>query len=247
MGNVCRRCPDRQRECAGVMKAKRTVLVYVAVSVLIVAFSGILGWQIGSRSESPQAVPPPTRFIPDSVPVVAFLGDSYSKGIGASTNGKRWTTLVSAAMGWSELNLAEGGSGYTTSYLGQKTDYAIKLDVIAAAQPDIVVVSGGRNDYEAGTAGVTGAVAVSLFEAVKAAAPNTKVIVTSPIWDSTEPPADFATLIDGVKAATAKAEARYLDIGEPLADHPDMMDPDGLHPNDAGHRTIAGAVLGVLE
>ncbi|WP_179272190.1 SGNH/GDSL hydrolase family protein [Rhodococcus sp. 05-2254-6] len=228
------------------MRAKSTVLVYVAVSVLIVAFSGILGWQIGSRSEPPQSAPPPTRFIPDSVPVVVFLGDSYSKGIGASTNGKRWTTLVSAAMGWSELNLAEGGSGYTTTYLGQKTDYAIKLDVVAAAQPDIVVVSGGRNDYEAGTSSVTGAVALSLFEAIKAAAPNTEVIVTSPIWDSTEPPADFATLIDGVKAATASAVARYLDIGEPLADHPDMIDPDGLHPNDAGHRIIAGAVVSVL-
>ena len=225
------------------MKVRRTVLVSIAVSVLIVAFSGIVGWQIGSRSEVPQATAPPVPPIPDSVPVVAFLGDSYSKGIGASTNGKRWTTLLSAAMGWSELNLAEGGSGYTTSYLGQKTDYAIKLDVIAATQPDIVVVSGGRNDYEAGTASITGAVASSLFEAIKAAAPNTQLVVTSPIWDATEPPAEFATLIDGVKAAASSAGARYLDIGEPLADHPEWIDPDGLHPNDAGHRTIAGAVL----
>ena len=228
------------------MTASRTVLVSIVVSVLVVAFSGIVGWQIGSRSETPSASPPLTPFIPESVPVVVFLGDSYSKGIGASTNGKRWTTLVSAAMGWSELNLAEGGSGYTTSYLGQKTDYAIKLDIVAAAQPDILVVSGGRNDYEAGTSSITGAVAVSLFQAIKAAAPNTEVIVTSPIWDSTVPPADFATLIDGVKTATESAGARYLDIGEPLADHPDMIDPDGLHPNDAGHRTIAGAVIDVL-
>ncbi|MDJ0467304.1 SGNH/GDSL hydrolase family protein [Rhodococcoides fascians] len=119
---------------------------------------------------------------------MAFLGDSYSKGIGASSNGKRWTTLVSAAMEWSELNLAEGGSGYTTTYLGQKTDYSIKLDVIAAAQPDIVVVSGGRNDYEAGTSTIVGAVAASLFESIKSTAPNADLIVTSPIWDSTNPP-----------------------------------------------------------
>ena len=144
------------------MTARRTVLISIAVSVLVVAFSGIVGWQIGSRSEASQAAAP-ARSIPDSVPVVAFLGDSYSKGIGASSNGKRWTTLVSAAMGWSELNLAEGGSGYTTTYLGQKTDYSIKLEVIAAAQPDIVVVSGGRNDYEAGTSAVVGAIAASLF------------------------------------------------------------------------------------
>ncbi|MBY4225573.1 SGNH/GDSL hydrolase family protein [Rhodococcus fascians] len=228
------------------MTTRRTVFISIAVSVLVVAFSGFVGWQIGSRSEAPQAATPPPVSIPDSVPVVAFLGDSYSKGIGASSNGRRWTTLVSAAMGWSELNLAEDGSGYTTTYLGQKTDYGIKLDVLAAAQPDIVVVSGGRNDYEAGTASVTGAVASSLFAAIKAAAPNTEVIVTSPIWDSTEPPADFPTLIDGVKAATASAEARYLDIGEPLADHPGMIDPDGLHPNNGGYRAIASAVVKAL-
>ncbi|QII08110.1 SGNH/GDSL hydrolase family protein [Rhodococcoides fascians A25f] len=230
------------------MRARRTVLVYLAVSVLFVAFSGIVGWQVGTRSQPQQAepAPPPARFIPDSVPVVAFLGDSYSKGIGASTNGKRWTTLVSAAMGWSELNLAEGGSGYTTTYLGQKTDYSIKLDVIAAAQPDIVVVSGGRNDYEAGTSSVTGAVALSLFEAIKVAAPYAELMVTSPIWDSTEPPAEFTTLIDGVETAAERADVRYLDIDEPLADHPNMIAPDGLHPNNVGHREIAKVVVNGL-
>lgn len=229
------------------MTARRRIFVYLAISALVVAFSGVVGWQIGSRSDIPQAAPPDTPSVPESVPVVAFLGDSYSKGIGASTNGKRWTTLVSAAMGWSELNLAEGGSGYTTTYLGQKTDYSIKLDVITAAQPDIVVVSGGRNDYEAGAASITGAVALSLFEAIKAVAPNTQVIVTNPIWDSTEPPADFATLIDGVEAAASNAGTLYLDIGEPLADHPEWIDPDGLHPNDAGHWAIAQVMSSELR
>lgn len=178
---------------------------------------------------------------------MAFLGDSYSKGLGASSNGKRWTTLVSAAMGWSELNLAEGGSGYTTTYLGQKTDYSIKLDVIAAADPDLVVVSGGRNDYEAGTSAVVGAVAASLFESIKSRAPNAELIVTSPIWDSTEAPPDFAILGNDLHAAAMSADARYLQIGEPLADHPEMMDHDGLHPNDLGHRSVAEAAVQAIN
>lgn len=222
------------------------MVVYAAVSILIVAFSGVVGWQIGSRTEAPDNERP-ARVIPTSVPVVAFLGDSYSKGIGASTSGSRWTTLVSASMGWSELNLAEGGSGYTTTYLGQKTDYGIKLDVIAAAQPDIVVVSGGRNDYEAGTSSITRAVAASLYSAIKSAAPEAELVVTRPIWDSTRPPAEFATLGDGVHEAARTAGARYLDIGEPLTDRPEMIDPDGLHPNDAGHRAIAEAVVRAID
>lgn len=228
------------------MRGRAALVVYAAVSILVVAFSGVVGWQIGSRTEAP-GTERAVRVIPNSVPVVAFLGDSYSQGIGASTSGSRWTTLVSASMGWSELNLAEGGSGYTTTYLGQKTDYAIKLDVIAAAQPDIVVVSGGRNDYEAGTSSVTGAVAASLFAAIRSVAQNAELVVTRPIWDSTRPPAEFATLVDGVQGAASNAGARYLDISEPLIDRPEMIDPDGLHPNDAGHRAIAEAVVRAID
>ena len=230
------------------MKRHLTTVVFALVSMLVVALSGFVGWQIGSSSDTSDAQPSSSSIqIPDSVPVVAFLGDSYSKGIGASTIGKRWTTLVSAAMGWSELNLAEGGSGYTTTYMGQKTDYSIKLEVIAAAQPDIVVVSGGRNDYEAGTSAVAGTVAASLFVAIKAKAPDAQLIVTNPIWDSTDPPAGFALLSEGLRTATASAGARYLEIGEPLAHQAGLIDPDGVHPNNIGHRAIANAVVNAVN
>lgn len=226
------------------MKRHLTTVFFALVSMLVVALSGLVGWQIGSSSAPSHALPSTSsRTIPDSVPVVAFMGDSYTKGIGASSNGKRWTTLVSAAMGWSELNLAEGGSGYATTYLGQKTDYSIKLDVIAAAQPDIVVVSGGRNDYEAGTSPVVGVTAASLFESIKTLVPNAELIVTSPIWDSSMAPPDFATLVEAVKAAANSADARHIALDEPLAQHPWLLDLDGLHPNDAGYRVIAETVV----
>lgn len=228
------------------------VFVLSAVSILVVAACGAVGWHMGVRTgdTAPAAgeasVSEAVQNMPDSVPVVMFLGDSYSKGIGASGNGKRWTTLASAAMGWSEINVAEGGSGYTTRYLGQPTDYGIKLDVVAAAKPDIAIVSGGRNDYEAGAATVTGAAAASLLAAIESAAPDARLIVTSPIWDAGTPPADFAVLIEGVKKAASDAGAEYVDIGEPLAGHQEMMDTDELHPNDAGHRAIAMAVVDAI-
>ncbi len=79
--------------------------------------------------------------------------------------------------------------------------------MVGATQPDIVVVFGGHNDYDADTSSVFGAVASSQFEAIKAAAPNAEVTVVSPIWVSTQPTADFATLIDEMKVATATASA----------------------------------------
>jgi hypothetical protein len=34
-----------------------------------------------------------------------------------------------------------------------------------------------------------------------------------------------------------------LDLGQPLLGRPDFVVSDGVHPNDNGHRTIAGAFI----
>lgn len=101
----------------------------------------------------------------------------------------------------------------------------------------------GRNDYEACTAAVAGAVAAPLFNSKKSLAPNAELIATSPIWDSTDPPQEFALLLEDIETATAEAGACYLDLGEPLAGRRSMIDDDGLHPNDSGHRAIAQSTV----
>lgn len=228
--------PDRERT-----RHRGRVLAAVLASVVVIVISGVVGWKIGTNREADLVAAGPK--IPASVPVVVFLGDSYSSGTGASSIGTRWSTLVSASLGWSEINASSPGMGYTTNYQGQATNYDTKVDVVAAAQPDIVVISGGRNDFGAGTSTMVSTAAESLYDVVKASAPEAEILVISPIWDSTTPPPDFSAMVDAVRQSTESAGTEYLDIGEPLGNHPEMIDSDGLHPNDLGHRAIAERVV----
>lgn len=221
------------------------VLLAVLASVLVIVASGVVGWRLGSASGARVDDAAPT--IPDSVPVVVFLGDSYSEGVGASTFGKRWTTLASAALGWSEINASAAGMGYTTSYEGQPTDYSTRVDVVAAARPDIVVISGGRNDLQAGSPTDVRSAAATLFARVEAAAPAARVLVVGPLWDSSTPPAAFADLRSSVRQAAMDANVENLDIGQPLAGDDSLIASDHLHPSDLGHRAIAETVVMALH
>ncbi|WP_037184421.1 SGNH/GDSL hydrolase family protein [Rhodococcoides fascians] len=230
-------------------RRRPSVVACVLVSLLVLIVSGIAGWSIGSMYEHLGQGNGPSAGVPDvptSVPVVAFIGDSYGQGIGASSAGTRWTTLASAALGWSEMNLAVGGTGYTTSYLGQPTDYATKVESVRAAQPDIIVVSGGRNDHLTSGPPEIGMAAAALYGQLRSAAPDAELVVVSPIWEATDIPAEFAAIIDSIRRAAEGASVKYLDIGEPLSGHPDLVVADGLHPNDAGHHKIAEHVVAVV-
>ncbi|WP_037158573.1 SGNH/GDSL hydrolase family protein [Rhodococcoides fascians] len=230
-------------------RRRPSVVAFVLVSLLVLIVSGIAGWSIGSMSEHLGQGNGPSAGVPDvptSVPVVAFIGDSYSQGIGASSAGTRWTTLASAALGWSEMNLAVGGTGYTTSYLGQPTDYATKVESVRAAQPDIIVVSGGRNDYLTSSPPEIGTAAAALYGQLRSTVPDAELVVVTPIWEATDIPAEFTEIIDSIRRAAEGASVKYLDIGEPLSGHPDLVVADGLHPNDAGHHKIAEHVVAVV-
>lgn len=171
--------------------------------------------------------------------MVAFIGDSYTSGTGAGNPVNRWTTKLSVAQDWAETNLGKGGTGYFNS--GTTTNFAGSIPAAVAAKPSIVIVSGGRNDVGYGASRFTPAVA-EFFPALRAALPNAKIIVTSPIYDDDAGPAAVADLAAAIKANAEKSGAAYVDIGEPLLGHPEFVAADGIHPNDAGHAAIEAAV-----
>src|SRR6476619_4329143 len=80
-----------------------------------------------------------------------FIGDGFTLGTGASDNTKRWSTIVSKAEGWHQVNLAHGGTGYvksSTSGCDNKgcPNFAGMVQEAAATQPGRVVVAGGLSD-----------------------------------------------------------------------------------------------------
>ena len=177
-----------------------------------------------------------------ALPVVAFLGDDFTGGAGATSNALRWTSLVAADLGWTEKNFGFGGTGYSTGgTLAGGAPYTARIAALAATAPSIVIVAGGRFDIESPNgptkikAGVT-----ATFTALRAALPNATIIAESPLWPLTKTPATLALVATDVKAAVAAVHGRYLDIGQPLFGLPADVGPHSL-PNDAGYAVLAKA------
>ena len=173
--------------------------------------------------------------------VVAFLGDSYAFGTGASTQSKRWADLVSLKQGWVEKNLSDNSTSYSTAGEPGGTSYSSRLTAVVATGAQIVVVSGGRNDVGVAATQFSADVRAT-FAGIHAGLPRARIIVVSPTWGNDPAPARLTDLISIVKAEAERAGATYLDIGEPMLGQSSMVGVDGWHPNDAGYAAIAAAV-----
>jgi lysophospholipase L1-like esterase len=173
--------------------------------------------------------------------VVAFLGDSYAFGTGASTQSKRWADLVSLKQGWVEKNLSDNTTSYSTAGAPGGTSYQAQLGAVVATGAQIVVVSGGRNDVGVAATQFSADVRAT-FAGIHAGLPRARIIVVSPTWGNDPAPQRLTDLISIVKAEAERAGATYLDIGEPMFGQSSMVGADGWHPNDAGYAAIAAAV-----
>lgn len=174
--------------------------------------------------------------------VVAFIGDSYTVGAGASSPAHRWSSLVAQHFGWVETNLGVGGTGYAASppYLG-------RVGVAAAVHPAAVVVSGGFNDL---VHGVTGPAfqqaAFATFAALRRALPHARIVAIRPFYPAGPSVPAVAAFAAYVRQAVVAVGGVYLDIGSPLRGKQAAMAPDQVHPNDVGYQLLAQAIEGAV-
>lgn len=219
------------------------------LAVLGVLLAGVLVWMgvFASASRTvPPWTPPPEAASPSATaaaaPVAVFLGDSYTAGAGS--DGVGWTTIVAREQGWVEMNLARGGTGFlaTSGPEGCGLAYCPSIPemvtVAAELEPDVVVVSAGRND---GTADNAAAIA-DTFTALRGALPGTRIIAVAPLWDDTGYPGFLVTMGATIRDAVEGVGGEYLGVGTPLEGRPELVDTDGVHPNAAGHAAIGAAV-----
>lgn len=184
---------------------------------------------------------------PGSYPTVAFIGDSYTWGSGASTVDKRWTSLVAARMGWLEFNVGEGGTGYLKTFENRPNYYG-QLDEITALRPDIVVVAGGQNDQDTLTAK-----SPELFAAVshfyvqlRSRLPRARIIGLGPSFPDALTPERFE-FDRVVRDAVRAVGGQFISLIRPTpVIDPAMLEPDRVHVGDAGHAAIADRVLANL-
>jgi lysophospholipase L1-like esterase len=200
---------------------------------------------IGSTSTStgtitePSLGVDPTSAVAGPPPVIAYLGDDWTSGDGASAKSLRFTTLLTEQLHADERNFGVAGTGYAKSSPDGGT-YSSRVNAVVAADPQIVIVSGGRND-QSDDAQTAGAAAKALFAKLRAKLPNAVLIGVAPFWGDSDLPPEMVSLATAVNKGVTDAGGSYIDIEDPIHGHPNFM-ADDADPNDKGYAAIADAL-----
>jgi hypothetical protein len=184
---------------------------------------------------------------------VAVVGDSYTTGtdeggLGLSAwTALAWHTLAARGVRIAADVAAEGRAGY-----GVRGDHgSIFQDLTArAVKPadGLVVFFGSRND-EGVDPGLLAGKARDTFDLARVLAPSAKFLVIGPPWPTADVPWQVLQVRDVLNSAARAAGATFVDpIGDRwFVDLPDLIGPDGVHPNDAGHQYLADKIAPLIR
>lgn len=215
-----------------------------------------LGMILAAVSAQPQSVAVaekswPTVAARSDPPVAVFIGDSYSVGVGATENSKRWTTLLSAAEGWQEVNIARGGTGYLTTAglagCGRQFcgNYQASVKEAIENRPDIAVVAGGQNDQLQDPVAERGAIA-KVYQTLRAGLPDAQIIAVGPSSPDAKPGRNIVAIDADVEAAAREAGALYVSLLNPPVVQSNMVLADKTHVDNAGHAAIEQRVAAAI-
>jgi len=174
---------------------------------------------------------------------VAFLGDSFSAGVGANP-GEGYVDLIAAATRWTPDVFAQGGTGYTNPGQAEQSEaiYADRVPDVVAATPGLVIVQGSTNDHDAEEAEEA---AAETLGALRQALPDARIIVLGP----TDTPVGATTpdVRDAIARAAATYDLPFVDAWDWLApDDARLWIEDGAHPSPTGHEVLADRLVHAL-
>jgi len=179
--------------------------------------------------------------------LVAFYGDSYTLGTGASDPSQRWSTRICDERGWAEFNPSVNGLGFVNNRDLVADDL---IEHIVGAGPDIVIVTMGLNDNFSmpDRANEIEAAISDDVDTLARELPDARLIVVEPFWYTDERPASVDTIIGWVRDAADAVGADYIPgASRWIEGHPEWMASDGIHPNDDGYAAIADRMDEELE
>ncbi len=184
---------------------------------------------------------------------VAVVGDSYTTGTDEGGLGpKGWTDLAWRALSRGGVRIAadvaaEGRAGYGVSgdhgsIFADLADRAVKRDDV------LVVFFGSRNDQGVDP-GVLAGKARETFDLARHLARAARFLVIGPPWPTADVPASVLQIRDVLNSEARAVGATFVDpIGDRwFVDRPDLIGPDGVHPNDAGHEYLADKIAPLIR
>jgi hypothetical protein len=201
------------------------------------------------------APPRPYQTVARGTPIdhVAVIGDSYTTGTdegGWGSNAwttRTWLTLARQGVQIAPNVASEGRAGYVV-----RGDHGSVFEDLTnrAVHPDdaLVVFFGSRNDQGVDPMQMAG-MAHDTFDLARRIAPSSKFLVIGPPWPTADPPFDVLYVRDTLSAQAHDAGATFVDpISEGwFVGRPDLIGPDGVHPNDAGHAYMAEQIAPLIH
>ena len=173
-------------------------------------------------------------------PLVAFYGDSYTLGTGASDPSVRWSTVICDDRDWTEFNPSVNGLGFVNNRgtFGEGDEPSL----VIADDPDILFITMGLNDnfsYDRAADKIEAQITDD-FSRLSTALPDARIVVVEPFWYTDERPDSVEVIIGWVDDAAAAIGADYIPgASHWIEGHPEWMAADGLHPNDEGYAEMA--------
>ena len=246
---------------------KLILLATIAGTIAVVALgsllaAGSLTWTSAARAASADITATPSSSgVPSATPVtpatttpvvapaptrVVAIGDSIMKGFGLSP-ADAWPELISATNGWSLDTLACDGAGFVqpgSSFECGDTFVDVSRSAVTLA-PDLIIIEGSSNDFGQSNSELLSAT-IRALTILRTQFPNSEIIGLSTVWSETTPPAQLADINSQVQEAVEAVGGHYLDIGQPLSGHPELMQGDDVHPTVAGQAVLAAAIQTAL-
>lgn len=185
--------------------------------------------------------------LPEAGSTVVFFGDSYAASYTLDDPAQGFPALVAAAFGWQADTQALGGTGYIAGGDVQRP-YLDRVRALPPTDSPLVLVEGGINDASAGaTEEDERAAAVAVVQGLRVVAPRAQIVLLGPAEVPAVDPAAVARVDRGLAVAARDTGAWYLSPatdGWPVGAH---VQPDGLHPDAAGHAVLADELVAHLR
>lgn len=169
-------------------------------------------------------------------PLIAFYGDSYTLGTGATDLTNRWSTRIAESRGWREFNPSVNGLGFINnrSLFGDGD----LPSMIIEQQPDLIMVTMGLNDnfsFDFAADAIEAQITTDLRR-LRDGVPDARIIVVEPFWYTAQQPESVGIISDWVRDAASDIGADYIPGASTwIAGRDGEMAADGLHPNGEGY------------
>ena len=250
-----------QRPGRKLLTAVLSIVAIGAICACVAAYNLPISTQIsaaeGSSAASRRGAPVPATSTPSvsaTPPAIAptaplhvlTIGDSVMKGFGVEA-GQAWPELISQQDGWSLTTLACNGAGFLA--LGNPDDcdsnFPSIVEAASSLHPDLVIIEGSSNDFGMSNSSLLEST-VSAASALHAKFPRAKIVGLSAVWGDTTVPDEIAEIDSQVQQAMTQVGGTYVDFGQPLSGHPELMQSDDVHPTAAGQQVLAAAIKDAL-